>query len=185
MLAVAPDQLQEAFEDVALYFTQNEWELLGDGDKVLYRDQMLRNYQALVSLGYQGPAPDLISRIQRQEVELWVCEEENPGESVWTEGLSSDSSDMEDSWDLLAEENSMDSFPRTKTSVQLAGAGMLSRAEQQPPEEEPANPELVPARNQLPGQWAQRVVGPTDGIQARAHKPKAVLKIESLKSSAP
>uniref|UniRef100_A0A7M4E7S8 KRAB domain-containing protein n=1 Tax=Crocodylus porosus TaxID=8502 RepID=A0A7M4E7S8_CROPO len=41
----------EAFEDVALYFTRKEWELLGDGDKVLYRDQMLRNYQALLSLG--------------------------------------------------------------------------------------------------------------------------------------
>ncbi|KYO41908.1 zinc finger protein 446-like [Alligator mississippiensis] len=46
----AVNELQEAFEDVAVYFTQKEWELLEAGDKELYRDQMLRNYQALVSL---------------------------------------------------------------------------------------------------------------------------------------
>uniref|UniRef100_A0A452GFT4 Uncharacterized protein n=1 Tax=Gopherus agassizii TaxID=38772 RepID=A0A452GFT4_9SAUR len=44
-------QLQVAFEDVALYFTREEWELLSQREKHLYRDQMLRNYWALVSLG--------------------------------------------------------------------------------------------------------------------------------------
>ncbi|KYO41924.1 hypothetical protein Y1Q_0022518 [Alligator mississippiensis] len=44
-------ELWDAFEDVALHFTRKEWELLEDEDKVLYRDQMLRNYQALISLG--------------------------------------------------------------------------------------------------------------------------------------
>uniref|UniRef100_A0A7M4F5Q6 KRAB domain-containing protein n=1 Tax=Crocodylus porosus TaxID=8502 RepID=A0A7M4F5Q6_CROPO len=39
------------FEDVAVYFMWKEWELLEDEDKGLYRDQMLRNYQALISLG--------------------------------------------------------------------------------------------------------------------------------------
>uniref|UniRef100_A0A7M4EA75 KRAB domain-containing protein n=1 Tax=Crocodylus porosus TaxID=8502 RepID=A0A7M4EA75_CROPO len=39
------------FEDVAVYFTRKEWELLEDEDTVLYQHQMLRNFQALVSLG--------------------------------------------------------------------------------------------------------------------------------------
>ncbi|KYO25096.1 hypothetical protein Y1Q_0017446 [Alligator mississippiensis] len=69
-------KLPEAFEDVAVYFTWKEWELLEAGDKGLYQDQMLRNYQVLVSLGYQGPTPDLICRIQQGEMELWVWEEE-------------------------------------------------------------------------------------------------------------
>uniref|UniRef100_A0A452I4Y8 KRAB domain-containing protein n=1 Tax=Gopherus agassizii TaxID=38772 RepID=A0A452I4Y8_9SAUR len=38
-----------AFEDVALYFTREEWELLSQPEQQLYRDQMLRNYWTLVS----------------------------------------------------------------------------------------------------------------------------------------
>ncbi|XP_019412279.1 PREDICTED: zinc finger protein 431-like, partial [Crocodylus porosus] len=44
-------ELREVFEDVAVYFTRKEWELLEDEDTVLYQHQMLRNFQALVSLG--------------------------------------------------------------------------------------------------------------------------------------
>ncbi|XP_059581448.1 zinc finger protein 135-like [Alligator mississippiensis] len=73
-------ELREVFEDVAVYFIREEWELLEEEDKGLYRDQMLRNYQALVSLGYRGPAPDLICRIQRGQVELWFCDDEDRGE---------------------------------------------------------------------------------------------------------
>ncbi|KYO39083.1 hypothetical protein Y1Q_0000096 [Alligator mississippiensis] len=43
-------ELWKVFEDVAVYFTQKEWELLEDEDKVLYQAQMLKNYQALVYL---------------------------------------------------------------------------------------------------------------------------------------
>ncbi|XP_025050607.1 uncharacterized protein LOC102369102 [Alligator sinensis] len=79
-------KLQVVFEDVALYFTRKEWTLLEDGDKALYREQMLRNYQALVSLGHRGPTPDLICRIQRGEVELSVHDHEDSGESALSEG---------------------------------------------------------------------------------------------------
>ncbi|XP_059579426.1 zinc finger protein 3-like [Alligator mississippiensis] len=98
-------ELREVFEDVAVYFTWKEWELLDDEDKVLYRDQMLKNHQALVSLGYRGPTPDLICNIQQEQVELRVCDDEDPGEiSRWE--------------DLLP-----------------GGAWPLSRAEEQPPAE--------------------------------------------------
>uniref|UniRef100_A0A8C3RVL6 KRAB domain-containing protein n=1 Tax=Chelydra serpentina TaxID=8475 RepID=A0A8C3RVL6_CHESE len=50
-LETASPQLQVAFEDVALYFTREEWELLSRPEKQLYRDQMLSNYRALASLG--------------------------------------------------------------------------------------------------------------------------------------
>nr|XP_032636759.1 zinc finger protein 92 homolog [Chelonoidis abingdonii] len=51
MAAAGSVQLQVAFEDVALYFTREEWELLSQPEKQLYQNQMLRNYRALVFLG--------------------------------------------------------------------------------------------------------------------------------------
>ncbi|XP_059585297.1 zinc finger protein 2 isoform X2 [Alligator mississippiensis] len=104
-------ELREVFEDVAVYFTRKEWELLEDEDKVLYWDQMLKNYQALISLGYRGPTPDLICSIQQGQVELWVCEDEDGGE-------------MSKSKELLP-----------------GGAWLLSRAEEQPPADGAADPE--------------------------------------------
>ncbi|XP_025068204.1 LOW QUALITY PROTEIN: zinc finger protein 829-like [Alligator sinensis] len=115
-------ELREVFEAVAVYFTRKEWELLGDEDKVLYRDQMLRNFHALVSLGYRGPTPDLICHIRRGEVELWVCEEEKLGENPWSGSLCQ------------------------------TDAETLARAEPRLPNKTSANPKPFPARNQLPTQ---------------------------------
>ncbi|XP_059574897.1 oocyte zinc finger protein XlCOF6 isoform X2 [Alligator mississippiensis] len=120
---MAVSKLPEAFEDVAVYFTRKEWELLEAGDKGLYQDQMLRNYQALVSLGLQGPAPDLICRMQLGEMELWVCDDEEAGESSLSEDFSP------------------------------AGAGTLSSAEEQPPEDEPGNLELL---RLFPGRFGEK-----------------------------
>ncbi|XP_025051189.1 zinc finger protein 34-like [Alligator sinensis] len=132
-------ELWEAFEDVAVYFTQKEWELLGDEDKELYQDQMLRNYQALLSLGYQGPTPGLICRIERGEVELWVCDDEDHGDSSRAEDLLPDSCDLEDTWDLSAEESSTGSLPASDLCLE-AGAGlMLNRADKRPAEEGPSD----------------------------------------------
>ncbi|CAM5118820.1 unnamed protein product [Eretmochelys imbricata] len=64
MAAAGPAQLRVAFEDVALYFTREEWGLLSRPEKQLYQDHMLRNYRALVSLGYSDSTPDLIHRIE-------------------------------------------------------------------------------------------------------------------------
>ncbi|XP_026573688.1 zinc finger protein 250-like [Pseudonaja textilis] len=42
---------QVAFEEVAVYFTDQEWALLNVGDKVLYKDVMQENFEHVMSLG--------------------------------------------------------------------------------------------------------------------------------------
>uniref|UniRef100_A0A5F9CJD9 Uncharacterized protein n=1 Tax=Oryctolagus cuniculus TaxID=9986 RepID=A0A5F9CJD9_RABIT len=63
-----------AFEDLAVYFTWEEWQKMNNAQKILYRDVMLETYSSLFSLGHCITKPDLIFKLE-QGAEPWIVEE--------------------------------------------------------------------------------------------------------------
>ncbi|XP_061853478.1 zinc finger protein 688-like [Colius striatus] len=72
-----PPQEPITFEDVAVYVSRAEWEAMAAAQRRLYRSVMGNNYRLLTSLGYRGPKPDLLHRLERRE-EPWGCSPQSP-----------------------------------------------------------------------------------------------------------
>ena len=50
-------QVSVAFQDLAVRFSEDEWQLLGEGQRALYQDVMRENYETLLSLGKEPARP--------------------------------------------------------------------------------------------------------------------------------
>nr|XP_033816293.1 zinc finger protein 2 homolog isoform X3 [Geotrypetes seraphini] len=85
MSALDSDQTSVTFKDVAAYFLEMEWDVLGEWQKELYKKVIKEIHDILISRGYVIVNPDVIFRIKKEDEKYFAqhCELEgkvNPNE---------------------------------------------------------------------------------------------------------
>nr|XP_033788858.1 zinc finger protein 354A-like [Geotrypetes seraphini] len=96
MAAGASAQMQVTFEEIAVSFSQEEWEYLDEEQKKLYREVMRENYQILISLaGSPTFTPKIISYIERGE-EPYIRDEPVSEERETEKSICSDHQNRHD-----------------------------------------------------------------------------------------
>ncbi|XP_043745004.1 histone-lysine N-methyltransferase PRDM9-like [Cervus elaphus] len=72
---------KDAFKDISVYFSKEEWEEMGEWEKIRYKN-MKRNYEALIAIGFRATQPDFMHH-HRQVIKPQVDDPEDSDEE-WT-----------------------------------------------------------------------------------------------------
>ncbi|XP_043773761.1 histone-lysine N-methyltransferase PRDM9-like [Cervus elaphus] len=73
--------VRDAFKDISVYFSKEQWEKMGEWEKIRYRN-MKRNYEALIAIGFRATRPDFMHH-RRQVIKPQVDDTEDSDEE-WT-----------------------------------------------------------------------------------------------------
>ncbi|XP_029780747.1 probable histone-lysine N-methyltransferase PRDM7 [Suricata suricatta] len=72
---------KDAFKDISIYFSKEEWTEMGDWEKIRYRN-VKRNYETLITIGLRAPRPAFMCH-RRQAIKPQVQDTEDSDEE-WT-----------------------------------------------------------------------------------------------------
>ncbi|XP_043769800.1 histone-lysine N-methyltransferase PRDM9-like [Cervus elaphus] len=73
--------VRDAFKDISVYFSKEQWEEMGEWEKIRYRN-MKRNYEALIAIGFRATRSDFMHH-RRQVIKPQVDDPEDSDEE-WT-----------------------------------------------------------------------------------------------------
>ncbi|XP_045748042.1 histone-lysine N-methyltransferase PRDM7 [Mirounga angustirostris] len=73
--------VRDAFKDISIYFSKEEWTEMGDWEKIRYRN-VKRNYETLIAIGLRAPRPAFMCH-RRQAIKPPVDDTEDSDEE-WT-----------------------------------------------------------------------------------------------------
>uniref|UniRef100_A0A4W2FSV2 Histone-lysine N-methyltransferase PRDM9 n=1 Tax=Bos indicus x Bos taurus TaxID=30522 RepID=A0A4W2FSV2_BOBOX len=115
---------KDAFKDISVYFSKEEWEEMGEWEKIRYRN-VKRNYEALIAIGFRATRPAFMHH-RRQVIKLQADDTEDSDEE-WTPRQQGKLSSMAFRVEHNKHQNTMSRAPLSKESSlkELPGAAKL------------------------------------------------------------
>ncbi|XP_069435439.1 histone-lysine N-methyltransferase PRDM9-like [Ovis canadensis] len=144
---------KDAFKDISVYFSKEEWEEMGEWEKIRYRN-VKRNYKALIAIGFRATRPAFMHH-RRQVIKLQLDDTEDSDEE-WTprqQGKPSMAFRVEHN----KHQKAMSRAPLSKESSlkELPGAAKLLKTSGSKQAQKPVPP---PRKARIPGQHPRQKV---------------------------